>query len=302
MRLPTVRGVIDRRILVNYRVDPAVAADVLPAPFRPKLAGGSAMAGICLIRLKQVRPAWLPIPAGIGSENAAHRFAVEWDAGGAAPGGEPREGVFIPRRDTSSRLNALVGGRLFPGEHHHARFAVDETEDRLAVSFESDDGRASIAVTARPADGLPESSVFGSVREASAFFEGGSLGYSATAEPGRFDGLELRCEAWSVRPLAVEQVRSAYFEDESLFPPGSVEFDSALLMRDIPHEWHAREDVCRGAPAGQLIGGVRGGIRAKAGCWASGGGPAGPGVPPPRPCRCCPTGSRSPPPKPAGCC
>ncbi len=28
--LPTVRGVIDRRILVNYRVEPDIVADVLP--------------------------------------------------------------------------------------------------------------------------------------------------------------------------------------------------------------------------------------------------------------------------------
>ncbi len=117
MRLPAIKGLIDRRILVNYRVDAAVAARVLPAPFRPKLAHGYAMAGICLIRLKQMRPAFLPCNAGIGSENAAHRFAVEWDRDGRM-----HEGVFIPRRDTSSRLNALAGGRLFPGEHHHAHF------------------------------------------------------------------------------------------------------------------------------------------------------------------------------------
>ena len=30
MRIPTIRGLIDRRILVNYRVDPAVLARILP--------------------------------------------------------------------------------------------------------------------------------------------------------------------------------------------------------------------------------------------------------------------------------
>ena len=243
LRMPAVRGVIDRRILVNYRIDPGVAANVLPAPFRPKSVNGAAMAGICLIRLKHVRPAFLPIPVGIRSENAAHRFAVEWDADG-----ERREGVFIPRRDTSSRLNALVGGRIFPGEHHHARFRVEETgggaDERLSVSFESDDGGASLAVDVRAADRLPEGSAFPSLAAASGFFEAGAVGYSATSAPGRFDGLELRCDRWAVRPLAVERVRSSYFEDPTLFPPGSVEFDHALLMRDVPHEWHSRDDVC----------------------------------------------------------
>src|SRR5437667_12856543 len=110
MRIPVVRGIIDRRILVNFRVDPAVLARLLPSPFRPKLANGTGMAGVCLIRLKQVRPAFVPGFVGVSSENAAHRVAVRWD-----DDGREGEGVFIPRRDTSSRLNALVGGRLFPG-------------------------------------------------------------------------------------------------------------------------------------------------------------------------------------------
>src|SRR6201997_2099537 len=104
MRIPTMRGVIDRRILVNYRVDAAVLAKLLPAPFRPKLVGGFGVAGICLIRLKHIRPRFLPAWLGLSSENAAHRIAVEWEQGG-----QTREGVFIPRRDTSSRLNALAG-------------------------------------------------------------------------------------------------------------------------------------------------------------------------------------------------
>jgi hypothetical protein len=56
MQLPKVHGVIGRRLLVNFRVQPAVAARVLPPPFRPKLHAGHAVAGICLIRLQDIRP------------------------------------------------------------------------------------------------------------------------------------------------------------------------------------------------------------------------------------------------------
>lgn len=239
MRLPAIQGVIDRRILVNYRVDPQVASRLLPPPFRPKLAAGHAIAGICLIRLKQVRPALLPGRAGFESENAAHRFAVEWDANGAT-----QTGVFIPRRDTNSRISVLLGGRVFPGEHHHANFQVSETDDALHVGFASDDGVTCVTVTGRLTEGLPPGSCFASVNEASRFFEDGSLGYSATRDPARFDGLELRCKSWSVRPLAIEAVQSSYFDDPNQFPPGSAVFDCALLMRNIEHEWHSREDLC----------------------------------------------------------
>lgn len=238
MRIPIIQGVIDRRILVNFRVDPDIIARILPAPFRPKLHNDHAIAGICLIRLRRIRPRLMPAMMGLSSENAAHRIAVEWDA----PDGV-REGVFIPRRDTSSRLNTLAGGRLFPGMHHHARFDCDEGNDRYAISMHSDDGNTHVALEARCTDEVPVTSVFGHVAAASAFFERGSLGYSITAKPSEFDGLELRCFNWHVQPLAIDSVRSSFFEDEARFPKGSVEFDCALLMRDIEHEWHGRESL-----------------------------------------------------------
>lgn len=243
MKIPIIRGVIDRRILVNYRVDCGVLASLLPEPFRPKVVDGVGMVGICLIRLKQVRPALFPSWIGLSTENAAHRTAVEWDADGTT-----REGVYVRRRDTNSRFNALAGGRLFPGFHYHADFRVEETADDYHVALCSDDGVTSMSVRGRRTDQLPSSSVFSSLEEASAFFEAGSLGYSATPDPMRFQGLELRCRNWNVEPLAVEEVRSSFFEDESLFPQGSIEFDCALLMRGIEHEWHGQADLC--CPAG----------------------------------------------------
>jgi uncharacterized protein YqjF (DUF2071 family) len=239
MKIPVVRGVIDRRILVNYHVDPTVLESLLPSPFRPRITHGVGMVGICLIRLQQIRPRFLPSWLGISSENAAHRTAVEWDEDGKA-----REGVYVRRRDTNSRIHLLLGGRLFPGIHHPATFAVEERADRLDVALRSKDGVTSMSVRARPADQLAASSVFGSLEEASAFFQAGSLGYSATSDPSRFDGLELRCFDWRVEPLHVDEVRSSFFEDVSLFPKGTIEFDSALLMRRVEHEWHGRADPC----------------------------------------------------------
>lgn len=234
-----VRGVIERRILVNYRVDPEVLAATLPAPFRPKLVRGAGMAGICLIRLRRVRPMFVPAWLGISSENAAHRAAVVWDEGGVE-----REGVYVRRRDTDSWLNALGGGRMFPGVHHHGRFDVEETAERLRVALRSDDGATSMSVRGRVADRLPASSVFQTLEECSAFFQAGSLGYSATADPRRFQGLELRCRTWDVEPLEIEEARFSFFEDQAVFPAGSIELDCALLMRGIEHEWHGRGDMC----------------------------------------------------------
>jgi hypothetical protein len=240
MRIPVLKGTIRRRLLVNFRVDPGTIQKLLPAPFRPKLHCGHAIAGICLIRLEHIRPAGFPAWAGFSSENAAHRIAVEWtDSSGAE-----REGVFIPRRDSGSRLTTMTGGRLFPGEHYHAEFKVSDDGRHVDFRMVADDGQVSVRVDGVESDALPKSSCFGSLLEASAFFEGGSLGYSVTHNEDRLDGILLRTLEWRVQALDVTEVHSSYFKDGDSFPAGAVEFDHALIMRDISHEWHQAESPC----------------------------------------------------------
>ncbi len=162
MRIPVIKGMIKRRLLVNFRADPAVVQRILPEPFRPKLHRGHSLVGICLIRLEQIRPAGLPGALGLSSENAAHRIAVEWtDAAGIQ-----REGVFIPRRDTGSFLNRVAGGRVFPGEHHAARFLVLDIGAHIDFSMRSRDGSVTVRVVGDDIDSLPASSCFSSVVEA----------------------------------------------------------------------------------------------------------------------------------------
>jgi hypothetical protein len=244
VQLPVVRGVIRRRILVNYRVRPAALRGLLPPTFEPKTVAGWGMAGICLIRLAELRPRGIPAPFGLSSENAAHRIAVAWKEDGAR-----QEGVFVHRRDTSAWWNVAVGGQLFPGVHHRADFDIQETGEKLRIALESRDGVTRVAVAGASASSLPSSSVFGSVAEASRFFELGSRGYSRGSREGRLDGLELRTERWNVVPFEVSELRSSFFESKVRFPEGSAEFDHALLMRDIPHEWHALRPVCSSGDA-----------------------------------------------------
>ena len=229
----------------------------LPSPFRPKLHRGYAIAGICLIRLEQIRPGWLPSSCGISSENAAHRVAVLWDE----PSGRTREGVFIPRRDTSSWLNHFAGGRIFPGEHHLADFAVTDDGSRISMSIRAATAACPSNFALDVSDSLPESSCFESLATSSGYFEGGSVGYSVTRDCCRLDGIRLQTESWRVRPLAIDLVESSFFADETVFPAGSVTLDHALIMRDLRHQWHEEPDMSTGISGvgslGSRISGVR---------------------------------------------
>jgi len=231
MKILKIHGYIERRILINYAIDPDVAAKIIPAPFRPKLYNGKSIGGICLIRLKSIKPKGFPDFIGITSENGAHRFAVEWEENGIL-----NEGVYIPRRDTSSKLNAIAGGRFFPGRHHLSHFTVNEADSNFSIGFSNKDS-TSINIKATETSVFNPDSIFGTLQNASAFFEKGCIGFSPNKNS--FDGLQLYTHNWEVKPLNVTHVASTYFNNENLFPKGSIVFDNALLMTNIEHEWQS---------------------------------------------------------------
>ena len=238
MLLDTIHGTIDRRVLLNWRLDPEVIQRVLPRGFRPKLFHGYGIGGVCMIRFARLRPRHVPAWIGLGSENAAHRIAVEW-----VQDGERREGVFIPRRDTNSAFNRIMGGRLFPGIFSRARFETADSAHSLSVRIVRPDGEAEVAFAGRVASTLPGDSVFPTLDAAAGFFSLGATGYSATKAPGHFHGMELRSLKWAVTPLAIDEAHSAFFDAANRFPPGSAVLDCALLMRGIEHEWRSHPDL-----------------------------------------------------------
>ena len=171
MKISKIKGVIDRRIFINYQVDKEALGNYLPKPFKPKLVKGKGIVGICLIRLKEIRSKGFPKQIGISSENGAHRIAVEQLENGIL-----KEGVYIPRRDTSSKLNALAGGTIFPGIHHFASFKVQEFGINYKVGLVSANN-TSFLIKAEETKTWNYNSVFESLESVSDFFEKGSVGY-----------------------------------------------------------------------------------------------------------------------------
>ncbi|WP_435742725.1 DUF2071 domain-containing protein [Microbacterium sp. PMB16] len=226
--LTTIRGHIRRRLLLTYRVDAGVAREVVPAPFRPQLVDGSAVAGVCMIALTELRPGWVRPRFGLSTENAAHRFAVEWDEGGVT-----RSGVYITGRHSSELVPVLGGGRLFPGVHRRARFDVEEGGGRFHVRMQARD--AHVAADVQLTDDWG-SSLFASVDDASDFYRAGAIGWSPRRGNRGVEALELSSTAWAVQAARVNDVSSSFFDG---LPRGAAVIDSALVMRDIPVTWRS---------------------------------------------------------------
>ena len=231
MLVQAIDCTIERRLLINYRIDPEVAERHIPAPFRPLVVSGWAVGGVCLIRLGNLRPTHLPGAVGLTTENAAHRFAVEWDDDDGT-----HVGVFIPRRDTNSRLTALAGDRLFPGLHHLAQFQVIDEGPEIDIAVSSHDGALDLSATAHESAALG-GELFSCVNDAIRFFREGSRGYSPHGDVGHFTGVSLDCARWDALPVQIDSVKSSMFDDHEAFPAGSCTVDCGLLMRDLPARW-----------------------------------------------------------------
>lgn len=111
---------------------------------------------------------------------------------------------------------------------------MDEKNGNYHVSFKSSDA-TQISIDARETTNFNPQSLFGTLENASSFFEKGDLDYSPNGD--QFDGLQLKAYKWEVRPLDVSNVESSFFENKDIFPVGSVAFDNALLMTQVEHEW-----------------------------------------------------------------
>jgi hypothetical protein len=204
-----------------------VAADLVPAPLRPQLVNGSAVAGVCMIGLESVRPGWLRPRFGFRTENVAHRVAVEWDD----EGGATRTGVYIVERHSSSLFPVIGGGRLFPGVQRRARVDLDETADRFRVTVTAPGTRVAIDVEV---GGIWTSTLFPTVDNASEFHRQGSVGWSPSFDGSRVEALELTSEEWAAEAGRVHSVESTFFD---ALPAGAAELDSVLVMRDLPFFW-----------------------------------------------------------------
>jgi hypothetical protein len=233
-----IEGVIARRMLLNFRADPSVVQRLLPAPLEVDQQRGHAIVGVCLIRLEKLRPRGVPDALGLSSENMAHRIAIRYPTRAGM-----RPGVFIWRRETDQRLVELLGGRLFPGVHHYARFEARENENSLAMDVTSDDGKADVSFSARVSAEWHGTPSFETFDEVSEFFRRGDCGFSCSLRGDELEGLQLKTLKWAMVPMDVESQHCVFYSNSRRFPAGSIGFDCGLLMRGLPHEWHQITDV-----------------------------------------------------------
>jgi hypothetical protein len=224
---PAVRGVVGRRLLVNYRVELEKLDTVLSEPFRGREVGetGMGIGSICLTRVENARPRFAPEFFGVSAETATHRVYARVERSGD-------HCIYVPRRDVSSRFHALLFGSLLPTEFEQGEFQEMENGRKHQIRVEC--GKEIVGVEFHEAerDGVGDDSVFYSVESASTFLCDGGTEYDLTGDV--YSGVETVPQERGLKPVEVDEVRSSFFEKLG------GKFDSAFRAENVEHVWKPR--------------------------------------------------------------
>jgi hypothetical protein len=224
--VPVLEGVVERRLVVHFRVDVDAARGLLPAGLAPIERAGRAVAGVTLVRLGRVRPRGLKPLGGLGVETMVHWLAARGEDG--------RKGLFRLRHDTESRLLAAFGG---PAAAHRARFEVVEDEKRLKVAVRTGGGAADFLAEVDWAAPFQATASFASLAEAQRFFADLDGGFAAGRGQGWLGVLRLEPPSRQLAAVRLERARARLLEEGASLAAGAVTVDGALGARAEPFEW-----------------------------------------------------------------
>jgi hypothetical protein len=229
MQSVSVQGISTRPILLCYRMTPGTAQGRLPKGARLATVNGFVVGGILGL------PSFSHRALGIASRWTCSYRIVHFLKVTRHQAGTDRDGIFIIRRDTSSRLHAFIGQcRPVPPHHAHVQFGQPD-EGAVDLRVSSDDAVMQVCLKGHLAPSQPTNSIFSSPAQALESLESAVflLGRNRRNRSSASNGSQRR---WRLQPLAVEETFSSIFHEMDNGSTG-VEFDSAYSIQEVEYVW-----------------------------------------------------------------
>lgn len=206
-----MRGQLDRRIVVAYRVCAEELAAALPTSSQPLTHRGVGFVLTSLNCIKQWRPAFLPPEFGISIHRLLLTTPIERDGGDQA---RPKMHQLWKERCSEGSVHTLLRGN---------RLQISESLDHLEVSVESS-AQTLFSLSAFLTPALPSSSAFRTLCEAKFVVDCEAV--------GEFELGQACC-----LPLHVDYLYNWIVDQSDCCPFDSMEFDSAFLVRREARRW-----------------------------------------------------------------
>ncbi|GAA3293694.1 hypothetical protein Dvina_19565 [Dactylosporangium vinaceum] len=223
-QLPSVRALVNERIIFNYRLPADYLKRLLPVAWlTPQLVDGSAVASVCVLRLSRVTAGPFPSVLGVHSVSSARRYGVLDERSGGSPA------VFVSERTTNSALGSLFTAAGFSAQHDYLPAAIGDDGESILVTLGNDrfTGRAVPA-------SLWSSSLFPELEDFSTFLAEGVRSYGTSRREGRLTILDLFKEDRGYQPLAAREVGGSLVQP--WLDAGAV-LDSVARTTDAKYRW-----------------------------------------------------------------
>ncbi|MEZ0325588.1 MAG: DUF2071 domain-containing protein [Fimbriimonas sp.] len=218
----TMAGHIEPCWLFVFRGEAERLRELLPEPLNLLTEKGFAFVNVVVCHLRGMRPAAMPIRAGLSYWHIAYRLYAE------SPG---QQGLYFMRSDADSPLIVASGNLLTSFHFHHARVRVQGRH----ICIEATGANLSATISEEEQTTLAAGSPFGTLREASEF-----LKYKPAAlipVGGKTHALRITRDeaAWKSRLVQVEDARFEYLKGLDL------QLELCYEVEPIDYVWNRAE-------------------------------------------------------------
>ena len=220
--------------LVNFAIDPAALARVLPAPLVPDVYADRAWLSVVIAQMSAMRPVGVPEALGITYNQVVYRAVVRH--------GNAR-GVHFLRSDTDSRLMSALGNAMSFFAFHHADIALRHQGHVQTVEVHSRDHTADIRARFTPAARLPSNSVFPDLGAAKTQLVELFDAYHPQAGRPVTDVVSIRRNDWDLAVVNDEIGEYSLMDHSLWFPAGSAVLDSVFAVEDLTYRWNRLAQV-----------------------------------------------------------
>jgi len=219
--------------LVNFSMEPATLARLLPAPIEPDAYDGRAFLSVVMADMDRMRPAGLPAVCGVTYQQVVYRAVVR--------NGTER-GVHFLRSDADNPFMVLMGNLLSFFSFHNARIiaerrgnfrhvdlaAAPQDHANIHASFDLGSARRTV----------PEGSVFPSLEVAQGFLVELYAAFHRPAGHSDVSTVRIKRGAWNIAFVDAPRARFEFMDGSRAFAPGSTRLDSIIYVEDIAYYWH----------------------------------------------------------------
>ncbi len=219
----------EQSLVLTYAVPREMLTPLLPPPFTVDgLQNGYGFIAVAMVQTQALRPTGMPAWLGQDFFLAGYRIFVHY----VNKKGKRLRGLYILESQTDSRRMEIMGNLMT--HYNYQRIGVEQEKTEKSYRVTSADQGFSVTIRYDENPALPQSSCFGSWKDARFF--AGPLPFTFTYDAAGQRVLMVQGvrQNWKPRPVTVEHCTMPWFERKGLGHPALC---SAFVVQDIPYHW-----------------------------------------------------------------